>query len=99
MADIGIAVVGEKPYAEGVGDNPHPALSAEDVQTIANLKKASKKIIVVIVSGRPLDIKPYAKDWDAIVAAWLPGGEGQGVADLLFGDSPFTGTLPVVWNF
>lgn len=98
LADIGIAVVGEKPYAEGVGDNPNPSLSAEDLTTIKNLKKVSKKIIVILISGRPLDIKAYAKDWDAIIAAWLPGSEGQGIADVLFGDYPFTGTLPVEWD-
>lgn len=54
--------------------------------------------MVVIVSGRPLDISPYAGKWDASVAAWLPGSEGQGVADVLFGDYPFMGTLPVEWQ-
>jgi beta-glucosidase len=98
LADIGIAVVGEEPYAEGWGDNPNPILSAEDLESIANLKKHSKKIVVIIISGRPLDIKPYAKDWDAIIAAWLPGSEGQGVADVLFGDYAFMGTLPVEWE-
>jgi len=43
------------------------------------------------VSGRPLDIEKYAKNWYAIIAAWLPGSEGQGVADVLFGNFPFTG--------
>lgn len=98
LADIGIAVVGEKPYAEGWGDNEYPQLTSEDIQTINNLKKISKKIIVIIVSGRPLDIKEYAANWDAIIAAWLPGTEGQGVADVLFGDYPFTGILPVKWE-
>lgn len=98
LADIGIAVVGEKPYAEGVGDNPNPTLSADDLATIDNLRKVSKKIIVIIISGRPLDIKAYATDWDTIIAAWLPGSEGQGIADVLFGDYPFIGTLPVEWN-
>lgn len=99
LADIGIAVVGESPYAEGWGDDEDPRLSKTDLQTISNLKKASKKIIVIIISGRPLNIKGIANDWDAIVAAWLPGSEGQGVADVLFGDYPFTGSLPVEWNF
>ncbi len=98
LADLGIAVVGEKPYAEGWGDNANPSLSAQDLETIDNLKKVSKKIVVIIISGRPLDIGEYAKDWDAIIAAWLPGSEGSGVADVLFGDFPFTGTLPVSWN-
>ena len=52
---------------------------------------------MVIVSGRPLDIGPYIKDWDAIVISWLPGSEGQGVADVLFGDYNFTGRLPLPW--
>lgn len=98
LADIGIAIVGEKPYAEGWGDDSHPALTSEDLATIKKVKQASKKLVVVIVSGRPLDIKPYQRDWDAIVAAWLPGSEGEGVADVLFGDYPFTGTLPIAWE-
>ncbi len=98
LADVGIAVVGESPYAEGWGDNENPKLSTEDLEAIYNLKTNSKKIIVIIISGRPLNIKEYTNDWDAIIAAWLPGSEGQGVADVLFGDYPFTGTLPVDWN-
>ncbi len=98
LADIGIAVVGEKPYAEGWGDNAQPQLTDEDLATIAKLKKLSKKIVVVIISGRPLDIDQYSKDWDAVVAAWLPGSEGAGVADVLFGEYPFTGKLPVKWE-
>lgn len=98
LADIGIAVVGENPYTEGKGDNPNPTLSTEDLETINNLKKVSKKIIVIIISGRPLNIKEYVNDWDAVIAAWLPGSEGQGVADVLFGDYAFTGVLPVEWS-
>lgn len=97
LADIGIAVVGEAPYAEGWGDNAHPSLTPEDLRTIKKLKALSKKLVVIIISGRPLDIRPYAYEWDAVVAAWLPGSEGGGVADVLFGDYPFTGTLPVAW--
>lgn len=98
LADIGIAIVGENPYSEGVGDKAHPELSAEDLATITNLKKVSRKVVVIIVSGRPLDIKQYVANWDAVIAAWLPGSEGQGVADVLFGDYNFTGTLPVEWE-
>lgn len=98
LADVGIAVVVENPYAEGWGDNANPKLSEEDIATIYNLKKISKKIIVIIISGRPLDIKKYANDWDALIAAWLPGSEGQGIADVLFGDYAFTGTLPIDWD-
>jgi beta-glucosidase len=97
LADVGIAVVGEAPYAEGYGDSEHPALTPEDLATIAKVRAASRRIVVVIVSGRPLDIHAYAKNWDAIVAAWYPGTEGAGVADVLFGEYPFTGKLPVAW--
>ena len=98
MADLGIAVVGEDPYAEGWGDNPYPALSEEDLQTIKKLKDQSKKLIVIIISGRPLDIKKYSDDWGAVIAAWLPGTEGAGIADVIFGDYAFTGKLPTEWE-
>jgi len=98
LADVGIVIVGEKPYAEGWGDVANPSLSPEDLSAIKKVKAKSKIIIVIIVSGRPLDIKEYADNWDAIIAAWLPGSEGQGVADVLFGDFPFIGILPVDWK-
>jgi beta-glucosidase len=97
IADIGIAVVGEKPYAEGWGDTEFPILSDEDRLAIANLQKNSKQLIVIVVSGRPLLIEQELRDSDAFVAAWLPGSEGAGVADVLFGRIPFTGTLPLPW--
>lgn len=97
QADVGIVIVGESPYAEGVGDNERPELSAEDLQAIANVQAISKKVVIIIVSGRPLDIHPYVDTWNAVIAAWLPGSEGSGIADVLFGDVPFTGTLPVEW--
>jgi beta-glucosidase len=89
--------VGEKPYAEGYGDNANPTLSPKDLDTIASLQKVSKKIIVVLVSGRPLILPPEAKEWDAITEAWLPGSEGEGIADVLFGKKPFVGRLPLPW--
>ncbi len=98
LAEIGIAVVGEKPYAEGVGDTAEPHLSEEDLGTIKKLRSRSKTLVVAIISGRALKLPPEYKTWDAIVAAWLPGSEGQGIADTLFGLAPFTGTLPVAWD-
>lgn len=97
LADIGIAVVGEAPYAEGWGDNAYPSLTPGDLVAIEKTRAASKKLVVIIVSGRPLDITPYAHNWDAVIAAWLPGTEGLGITDVLFGDYPFSGTLPVEW--
>ncbi|HAU66059.1 MAG: Glycoside hydrolase family 3 domain protein [Candidatus Uhrbacteria bacterium GW2011_GWF2_39_13] len=97
LADIGIAVVGEKPYAEGWGDDEHPRLTDEDLLAINRVKKRSKKLVIIIISGRPLDIRDEIRTWDAVVAAWLPGSEGEGVTDVLFGKVPFVGTLPVEW--
>lgn len=97
MADVGIAVVGEKPYAEGWGDTEYPILNEEDLRAIKNLQMNSRTIIVVLVSGRPLLIEREINSFDALVAAWLPGSEGAGVADVLFGEKPFTGKLPLPW--
>lgn len=96
-ADVGIAVVGESPYAEGWGDNSKPSLSEEDLTTIENLKKVSRSVVVVLITGRPLIITDNIDDWDAVVVAWLPGSEGAGVADVLFGKKIFTGSLPLPW--
>jgi beta-glucosidase len=97
LADIGIAVVGEKPYAEGWGDSALPVLEAEDLKAIANVRASAKKLVVVIIAGRPLIITEHIDAWDALVMAWLPGSEGEGVADVLFGRVPFSGTLPIHW--
>ena len=95
--DVGIGVVGEKPYAEGWGDTEFPILDTRDREAIKKLQATCKKVVVVIVSGRPLLVTNEISSWDAVVAAWLPGSEGEGVADVLFGDKPFTGTLPLPW--
>ncbi len=96
-ASVGIVVVSEKPYAEGFGDNPNPILAIEDLQAIENTKKQADKVVVVLLSGRPLLITDQLQNWDGLVAAWLPGSEGAGIADLLFGDTPFTAKLPIAW--
>lgn len=94
-----IAVVGETPYAEGAGDRPAGmGLDATDVATLDRLKASGVPVVVVLVSGRPMDIAGQVGDWAALVAAWLPGTEGAGVADVLFGTAPATGTLPVTWE-
>jgi beta-glucosidase len=93
-----IAVVGETPYAEGAGDRPGDmGLDSTDLSTISTLRAAGVPVIVVLVSGRPLDIAAQLPNWNALVAAWLPGTEGQGVADVLFGASQPTGKLPMTW--
>ena len=97
IADVGIAVVGENPYAEGVGDREDLGLSSADVQLIERMREHSKRLVVILLSGRPMIITDQLPLADAWVAAWLPGTEGAGVADLLFGDYPFTGRLPYAW--
>ncbi|MBY0309975.1 glycoside hydrolase family 3 protein [Patescibacteria group bacterium] len=96
-APVGIAVVGERPYAEGWGDKEYPMLDEADREAIKKLQASTEQVVVVIVSGRPLFISNEIDSWDGLVAAWLPGGEGAGVADVLFGKVPFTGTLPLPW--
>lgn len=96
-ASVAIAVIGEKPYAEFFGDRTDLHLDAEDVAVVDRLKKAGLPVVAVIVSGRPLVIDSILDKADAIVAAWLPGSEGDGVADLLFGDHKPSGKLSFTW--
>ncbi|KAJ6346371.1 hypothetical protein OIU78_008916 [Salix suchowensis] len=91
-----IVVVGETPYAETAGDSLNLTIAEPGPSTILNVC-GNAKCVVVIVSGRPVVIEPYESQIDALVAAWLPGTEGQGVADVLFGDYGFTGKLPRTW--
>jgi beta-glucosidase len=95
---VAIAVVGETPYAEGAGDRPGSmSLDSTDLNTINTLRAAGVPVVVVLVSGRPLDIASQIGNWNALLAAWLPGTEGAGVADVLFGDYAPTGKLPDTW--
>jgi beta-glucosidase len=96
--DVAVAVIGETPYAEGAGDRPGSlGLDATDIATLNTLKASGVPVVVVLVSGRPLDIAAHLPDWRALVAAWLPGTEGNGVSDVLFGDWAPTGKLPMTW--
>jgi beta-glucosidase len=96
-ADVAVVVTGEKPYAEFRGDREDLALDKEDAATVASLKKAGLRVVVVVVSGRPLILGDSLAQADAVVAAWLPGTEGGGVADVLFGDYKPTGKLSFTW--
>ncbi|HVQ93761.1 MAG TPA: glycoside hydrolase family 3 N-terminal domain-containing protein [Mycobacteriales bacterium] len=99
--DVGIVVVGETPYAEGMGDvgvNGHTlALSAADRTAIDRVCTAIPRCAVLVVAGRPQIVTDKLGAIDALVASWLPGSEGAGVADVLFGRTPFTGLLPQSW--
>ncbi|MFJ2788096.1 MULTISPECIES: glycoside hydrolase family 3 N-terminal domain-containing protein [unclassified Streptomyces] len=97
--DVGVVVVGETPYAEGIGDvgNGHDLeLGAADKAAVDRVC-AAMPCAVLVVSGRPQLIGDRLPEIDALVASWLPGTEGDGVADVLYGRRPFTGRLPVTW--
>ena len=96
-ADIGIVVIGETPYAEGSGDSTDLALEKADIEAVMNIKKAGIPVVVILISGRPLIINDILDKADVFLAAWLPGTEGQGVADVLFGDYKPTGKLSFTW--
>jgi beta-glucosidase len=94
---VAVVVIGELPYAEGVGDRVSLALDPEDVAVVKKVKQTGVPTVVVLVSGRPLILEPILGVADAIVAAWLPGTEGDGVADVLFGKYKPTGKLSHTW--
>ncbi|MBG0569142.1 glycoside hydrolase family 3 N-terminal domain-containing protein [Actinoplanes aureus] len=111
-ADVGVVVVGETPYAEGYGDVGGPAwpwgtdaqqetkaltLQPSDKAAIDKVCDAVAKCVVLVVSGRPQILTDQLGKIEALVASWLPGSEGTGVADVLFGKRPFTGRLPMTW--
>ncbi|ONH94278.1 hypothetical protein PRUPE_7G007600 [Prunus persica] len=91
-----IVVVGEHPYAETFGDSLNLTIPDPGPTTITNVCGAVK-CVVIVISGRPVVVQPYVASINALVAAWLPGTEGQGVADVLFGDYGFTGKLSRTW--
>lgn len=120
--DVAIVVIGELPYAEGMGDLRHGGAvargsgvqtmtnlapygsslvlaerHAEDLETIRRITAKGIPVVTVLVSGRPLVVNAELAESKAFVAAWLPGSEGAGVADVLFGDHGFTGALPFSW--
>ncbi len=103
--DIAVVVVGEKPYAEFEGDLPDLAFRAKngEEELIARLKSQGIRVVVVFLSGRPMFTGKLINQADAFVAAWLPGTQGRGIADVLVaaksGKTPrdFTGRLPFAW--
>ena len=122
--DVAVVVVGERPYAEGMGDIRRPGpvrpgtnhlpagpgvlkpygdtlelaeLHPGDLRTIRGLAARGIPVVAVLISGRPLVVDEELAASAAFVAAWLPGSEGGGVADVLFGDFDFVGRLPMGW--
>jgi beta-glucosidase len=96
-AAVGIAVIGETPYAEWEGDRKDLAVDAADVAVVKAMKDAGLKTVVVLMSGRPMILDQILPLADAVIAAWLPGTEAGGIADVLFGDAKPTGKLPQSW--
>ena len=121
--DVAVVVIGERPYAEGMGDirsadrvepgsRPHQdradlnpygqtlqlsALHPEDLAVIRRVTGSGTPVVAVLISGRPLVVDEELAASSAFIAAWLPGSEGQGVADVLFGEHEFTGRLSFSW--
>jgi beta-glucosidase len=96
-ASVGVVVAGERPYAEMEGDRADLHLAKEDIDAVRNMKAAGIPVVVVLFSGRPLILDSVLDQADALVAAWLPGTEGGGIADVLFGDYKPTGKLSHAW--
>ncbi|MEM5948010.1 glycoside hydrolase family 3 N-terminal domain-containing protein [Spirochaetia bacterium 38H-sp] len=96
-ADVAVVVVGENPYAEMKGDNRSLKLSATDVRLVKTAAEKNIPVALIILSGRPILINEVLDYADAVVAAWLPGTEGAGVADVLMGDFKPVGKLPFAW--
>lgn len=97
--DISFAVVavGEEPYAEFTGDNSELVIPLNGNDIISSVADTIPTL-VILISGRPLVLEPQLLEKvEALVAAWLPGSEGGGIADVIFGDFDFEGKLPVTW--
>ncbi len=121
--DVALVVIGERPYAEGLGDvrtegqvalgsgmeRPDLVLKPyastlelavshpEDLQTIRRITAQGIPVVAILISGRPLVVNQELEEASAFVAAWLPGSEGQGVAEVIFGDHDFQGKLSFSW--
>jgi beta-glucosidase len=96
-ATVGVVVIGERPYAEGSGDRTDLSLAPEDAAAIDNMKAAGIPLVVILFSGRPMILGDSLDKAGAFIAAWLPGTEGDGIADVLFGDYKPTGKLSFAW--
>jgi beta-glucosidase len=96
-ADVAIVAIGERPYAEGHGDDARLELPTTSHEVVARLKAAGVPVVVVLMTGRPMLLGELPRSADALVAAWLPGTEAQGITDVLFGEYDFSGKLPHSW--
>ncbi len=95
--DVAVVVIGEHPYAEGAGDRTSLNIETEDVNLVKSLKAKGIPVIVILVSGRPMIVGELLPYTDAFFAAWLPGTEGDGITQVLFGDYQPSGKLTHTW--
>ena len=104
-SDLIITVVGENPYSETGGDTTPAGLKpvSADMRLLDSIEESiadngnDPMKVLIVIAGRPINITDYVEKYDAVIMAFLPGTEGEGIADVLFGDYDFTGTLPVTW--
>jgi len=96
--DAVIAVIGEDPYAETQGDRMQIDIRRRDMDMLKEVYGYNCPVIVIMLSGRPMTVGDEYKNWDAFIAAWLPGSEGGGIADVLFGGKDFIGRTPYTWR-
>jgi beta-glucosidase len=109
---VGVVVLYENPYAEYLGDTDDPNFNSTSASQdpsghviydglaagiVSNMTAAKIPLVLVLVTGRPVRIESYLPGFAAVVAAWLPGSEGEGVADVLYGDAKFSGVLSKSW--
>ena len=101
QGDLAVVVVGENPYAEGFGDNQNLEMEWQDLQTIERVCDGSRPCVVILMTGRPMIINSIYDNpnVNALVSAWLPGTEGNGITDVLFATdgADFTGKLSYTW--
>lgn len=95
--DVAVVVIGENPYAEGAGDRVSLNIDMGDINLIKNIKEKGIPVVAVLISGRPMIISEIMPYTDAFIAAWLPGTEGDGIAEILFGDYEPSGKLTHSW--
>jgi beta-glucosidase len=96
-ADYGVVSLHELPYVEGAGDRADLSIPDDQIDVIGRMSGIVDRLIVVVISGRPLLLEPVLEHADAVIACWLPGTEADGIADVLLGTVPFRGRLPGMW--
>jgi beta-glucosidase len=96
-ADAVLVVIGEQPYAEMKGDRGDLQVSAQDMALVRRARETGAPVVTVVLSGRPLVLGSVLEHSSALIAAWLPGTEGKGITDVLFGDFKPAGKLPRFW--